>query len=146
MPWFNVGGHNAVQATGLGETSYVTLGIHGYSTQAQAEAHPVNEAQALALTAEGLGETAAQPGNPLNLAAAAPAAEAGIVQPVTNAVPGLSQIGTFFASLGQANTWIRVAEVLLGLALLGVGIAHITKADNVISKAVRTGAKGALLA
>lgn len=146
MPWFNVGGHNAVQVTGLGETSYVTLGINGYSTQAQAQAHPVNEAQALALTAEGLGETAAQPGNPLNLAAAAPAAKASIADPVTNAVPGLSQIGTFFDSLGQANTWIRVGEVILGIILLGVGIAHITKVDNVISKAVKTGAKGAILA
>jgi hypothetical protein len=74
------------------------------------------------------------------------AAGKAVVQKVSNAVPGLSQIGTFFSDLGQASTWIRVGEVILGIILLGVGIAHITKADNVISKAVKTGSKAALLA
>lgn len=42
-------------------------------------------------------------------------------------VPGLSQIGAFFSSLVQANTWERIAEVLLGTILIAVGIAHMTK-------------------
>jgi hypothetical protein len=75
-------------------------------------------------------------------AAPAPGAVSQATQAVTNAVPGLSQIGTFFSDLGQANTWIRVAEVILGVALIGIGIAHITKVDNVVSKAVKIGSKG----
>lgn len=52
---------------------------------------------------------------------------------------GLAAIGTFFSSLGETNTWIRVAEVLIGLVLVGVGIAKLTHAVPVattIAKAV----------
>lgn len=72
----------------------------------------------------------------------APGAVSQVTQSVTNAVPGLNQIGTFFSDLGQANTWIRVGEVILGVILIGIGIAHITKVENVVSKAVKIGSKG----
>jgi hypothetical protein len=48
----------------------------------------------------------------------------------------LQAIGDFFSKLGQANTWIRVGEVLLGIILLAVGAARITHAENFVSKAV----------
>jgi hypothetical protein len=48
----------------------------------------------------------------------------------------LQAIGDFFAKLGQANLWIRVGEVILGVILLAVGAARITHAENFISKAV----------
>lgn len=41
---------------------------------------------------------------------------------------GLSQIGAFFSTLTQAATWERIAEVLLGIVLISVGLAHMTKA------------------
>ena len=52
-------------------------------------------------------------------------------------LPGLPQIGDFFASLGKANTWIRVAKVLIGGVLLVVGLVHITGADNAVASAAR---------
>lgn len=42
-----------------------------------------------------------------------------------SAVPGLSQIGTFFASLGQASTWERLAEVVVGVILIAAGASHL---------------------
>lgn len=37
----------------------------------------------------------------------------------------LASIGAFLAKLGQASTWLRVAEVALGLVLVAVGVAKI---------------------
>jgi len=48
----------------------------------------------------------------------------------------LTAIADFFGALSQANTWIRVAEVVLGVVLLGVGLAHLTGTSNAISKVV----------
>ena len=41
---------------------------------------------------------------------------------------GTSGLTAFLARLSQASTWLRVAEVLLGVVLLAVGIARITNA------------------
>jgi hypothetical protein len=58
---------------------------------------------------------------------------------VTNlAIPGVSQIGTFFSSLGEANTWIRFGEVVLGLILLGIGVARLTHAIPVATQVAKT--------
>jgi hypothetical protein len=38
---------------------------------------------------------------------------------------GLAAIGAFFAKLGQASIWLRVAEVALGLVLVAVGMARV---------------------
>lgn len=58
-------------------------------------------------------------------------------------VPGAAAKGAENAvqSLGGFNlsSWfLRIGEILLGLVLVGVGIARITGAQNVISKAVKT--------
>lgn len=50
---------------------------------------------------------------------------------VAATVPGgaaLAAVGDFLGRLTQAATWERVGEVLLGLVLIAVGIAHMTKA------------------
>jgi len=64
-------------------------------------------------------------------------ANANATQTVENAVPGLSQVGTFFASLGQANTWIRAGKFVIGGLLLVIGLVHITGADNALASAAR---------
>lgn len=51
---------------------------------------------------------------------------------------GLAAIGDFFARLGQPNTWIRAGEVVLGLILIAVGLARITKAVPVATKIAKT--------
>jgi hypothetical protein len=48
----------------------------------------------------------------------------------------LQAIGDFFSKLGQPNLWIRVGEVILGIALIGIGLAHLTGTDNLVSKAM----------
>lgn len=80
---------------------------------------------------------------PKNLQQTPTGAQQAIQQTVSNAVPGLQQIGTFFASLGQANTWIRVAETLLGLILIAAGLARITHAVPAATRVARAvGTKG----
>lgn len=65
----------------------------------------------------------------------AKAAQAPLKQPVSlNPLPaiadatGLSAVGAFLAKLGQASTWLRVAEVALGLVLVAVGVAKLVPA------------------
>ncbi len=54
-----------------------------------------------------------------------------------NAIPGLAQIGDFFSALGDANTWIRVAKVVVGGTLLIIGLAHMTGASNAVASIAR---------
>jgi hypothetical protein len=59
------------------------------------------------------------------------AGEAGV--PAT----GINAIGDFFNALGQANLWNRAAKVVIGSALLIIGIAHITGSDHIIMQTAR---------
>jgi hypothetical protein len=54
-----------------------------------------------------------------------------------SAIPGVAQIGTFFSALTQGNTWIRIAEGLLGIILIAVGVARITHVVPVATKIAR---------
>lgn len=56
----------------------------------------------------------------------------------SNPLSGLASVGDFFSRLGQANTWIRVGEVVLGLVLLAVGVARITHAVPAATKIAKT--------
>ena len=57
--------------------------------------------------------------------------------PGAKALSGLDAIGNFFSQLGQANTWIRIGEVLLGIVLIGIGLARITGTQNAVSSIVK---------
>jgi hypothetical protein len=48
-----------------------------------------------------------------------------------------ASVSSFLTSLSSANTWIRVAKVIIGGVLLIVGIVHITGADNAVASAAR---------
>jgi hypothetical protein len=69
---------------------------------------------------------------------ASKAADAAVSNVTNLAIPGVSQIGTFFSSLGEANTWIRFGEVVLGLILLGIGVARLTHAIPVATQVAKT--------
>ena len=58
---------------------------------------------------------------------------------------GLAAIGDFFSKLGQASTWIRVAEVLLGLGLLIVGVARLASGTPIGNAAASAGKAAAIL-
>lgn len=51
---------------------------------------------------------------------------------------GLGAIGDFFSKLGNANTWVRVGQVIVGVILLAVGVARITHAVPVATKIAKT--------
>lgn len=62
--------------------------------------------------------------------------------PLTAGIPGpgasgLAGIGDFFGRLTEASTWIRVAEVVLGVILLAVGVARITHAVPAATRAAK---------
>jgi hypothetical protein len=58
---------------------------------------------------------------------------------------GLAAIGDFFSRLTKANTWIRVAEVVLGAGLIIVGLAHLASGTAVGKAATKAGKAVALL-
>jgi hypothetical protein len=52
-------------------------------------------------------------------------------------ITGLPAIGDFFNRLTQANTWVRVGEVVAGLILLYVGVNALTR-DTAVGNAVNS--------
>lgn len=58
-------------------------------------------------------------------------------------IPGsgvLTDVGGFLSALTQRNTWLRIGEGVLGLLLVGIGVAAITRGTP-IGSAIRTGVK-----
>lgn len=58
-----------------------------------------------------------------------------------SAFSGINAIGDFANKLTQANTWLRIAEAVLGIMLIGVALAKLTGVDNQVAKAVGIAAK-----
>lgn len=63
--------------------------------------------------------------------------QSGNAAAATNFAPWATGLGDFLAALTSANTWIRVAKVVVGGVLLIVGLVHITGADNAVATAAR---------
>lgn len=59
------------------------------------------------------------------------------VPSIPNPLSGIAAVGDFFQRLTQANTWIRIGEVILGIILLGVGIASMTNAIPAATKVAK---------
>ena len=58
-----------------------------------------------------------------------------------NVLSGIDAIGNFFNKLGEKELWIRVAEVVLGLLMIGVALGKLSGIDAKITKAVNTAVK-----
>jgi hypothetical protein len=68
-------------------------------------------------------------------------ANANAEQDVAKTVPGgraLDAISNFLGDLTQSSTWLRIAEGILGVVLIAVGIARITNAVPIATKIART--------
>jgi hypothetical protein len=136
MTWFAFKGYNnnqPIDVAGSQEKEIVALGFHGYSTGAQAVAHPnsVNIFDGWIVDAaiedyQAALKEKAQPGgqNASNPAGAA-------VQDAESSIPGLGQISSFFSVITQAATWERVVEVLAGVIVVYVALKGLTGADPV---------------
>lgn len=59
------------------------------------------------------------------------------IDATAQALAPLASIGDFFSRLAEGNTWIRIGEGVLGLVLLAVGVAHMTKAVPAATKIAR---------
>ena len=57
--------------------------------------------------------------------------------PGSGVLTGLAAIGDFFQRLTQGNTWVRLAKIVVGGALVLIGLAHMTGADNAAFNAAR---------
>ena len=66
--------------------------------------------------------------NIINSVATAAGNAVGQAGPVGNPLTGLAAIGDFFSRLSQANTWLRLGEGILGIMLIAVGVARMTRA------------------
>lgn len=116
MTWYAFKGYNnnqAVDASTFDSAELSALGMHGYSTQAEAQAHPnsVNVFQAPVVNAaiddaNNARDVASAPGN---AAAAVASAGTGTIDDAIN-------------FLKQSNIWERAAEIVAGLILLYVGV------------------------
>lgn len=60
--------------------------------------------------------------------------ETSVLNGSVSGIPGLTDIANFFDKLGEANTWIRIGEVILGLVLVAAGVAKLTHAVPIATK------------
>jgi len=132
MTWYDIkfeGQTYIENLTGADEKILTGLGIHGYATEAEAQAHPqtMNALQGAAGGANVLAGTTAAPGvvQPGEIAAGAGTAAA--------AAPDVASI---LKGLTARQLWVRVAEGVLGLALLLVAVAELGK-GTAIGKAAK---------
>jgi hypothetical protein len=146
---FKNDGH-VYELNGIAEKELAATFAHGYPTEAKALANPndpANAAQVTLLASFLASRSAGQGGTSgvltidnVNAHGQSIGHQGPGNNPVTNAVKKITDplqaIGDFFSKLGQANLWIRVGEVILGVILLAVGAARITHTENLISKAV----------
>lgn len=62
----------------------------------------------------------------------------GITPSLPDPLSGLAAVGDFFGRLTEAATWTRVAKVIVGAALVLIGLAHMTGADTAVARAARS--------
>ena len=134
MTWFVVkwdGQTYAEDLTGAAEKTLVALGIHGYATEAEAEAHPqtMNDIQA---SLGGANALAGVSGSATNIATPGGVVTGG----ATTAAAATTALGWLQSIFTRANA-IRLAEGVLGLALVLVAVAKLgegTGAGNLVKK------------
>jgi len=64
---------------------------------------------------------------------------------VSNPLDFLRNIAAFFDKLGQASTWLRIGEFIIGAGLIIVGLARLASGTAVGKAAVRAGKAAAIL-
>jgi len=94
-------------------------------------------------------EKAWQDGSYQNHAVTPPGDSSPVINTIVSGNPNGNQGGGssgFLDALTQKNTWIRVAEVVLGLALIIVGLAKLTGAGDIAKQAAKVAARTGLAA
>lgn len=122
--WYAFHGYNndkAVNASQFDAGELNLIGMHGYPTQAQAEAKPnsVNVFQAPIVNA------AIDDANNARDVASAPGNAAKAVGGVASTAVG-DALSSFTKWIGQPNIWVRGAEIIAGLMILYIGLKAVT--------------------
>lgn len=114
-PWFVFGGTGTIQrqSNPLLATALANSGWVGFATQSAAEAYAHS----------GVGGAARGAASDVNKGA-------------TTALGGINAIGDFFNRLTEANTWIRVGEVVAGVLILYIGLKA-TTSNTAVGNAVK---------
>jgi hypothetical protein len=76
-------------------------------------------------------------------------AKEGVAKTLETKIPGVSALTSvtqFLGNLANANLWMRVGEVVLGLILIAVGVAELTHAVPIATKIAKTAAGAAVVA
>jgi hypothetical protein len=113
--WNDANAGKILSATESGEGQQLVKWQGPFATEAQALAAQNPQQQSL---------------NPVNDATNAAENASGVL-----GIP--ASIGNFFGALTQANTWIRVAKVIIGGMLVIIGVSHITGVENNVAIAAR---------
>lgn len=131
MTWFAFqGGYDTIELAGVQEKQAVIMGFHGYGTKAEAEKHrnSVNSAQKATLNLleydykQAVKQDSQPGGKNSNLAD-------------PNSILGIATGGLTNQDI---QSWmIRIGEILLGIVLVGVGIAKLTGTTNAIAGLVK---------
>ena len=125
-----------MNVAGVQEKLLTAWGFHGYATRLQAQAHPnsTNFANEFVIATMERDyslavQTGEQPGGP----------NSNLGKAFTD--PGGFIAGTARSELLHGFNWqnilVRIGEVLLGIVLVGVGVARLTGIDNTVSKALK---------
>lgn len=101
---------------GAAEKTLTALGIHGYATEAEAQAHPqtMNDLQAALGGAQALAGTS---GSATNIAT-----PGGVAAGAGAAASDTTSVASFLSRLTNPHLWLRVAEFLVGAAFLIIGL------------------------
>ena len=154
MSWYAFHGYNnnhAIDASAFDGAELNALGMHGYPTQAQAEAKPnsVNFLQTAVVNAaiddynnaRDISPTVAN--NPTNPASGAVAAAKGGSTAVKKATQDAGKLlGTFtIGGISGTNLVIRGGKMIIGAILIFIGVAHLSglkdKVPGVAGKALK---------
>jgi hypothetical protein len=132
VTWFAFRGYPAIDVAGIQEKELVSLGFHGYATQAQAQAAPnsvgwwqkaqLNTMEADYAYAKAAGE---QPGGP-NATLTPGNVAAGAGQAAVSGLSGQLQV------TGISGWFFRGMKIVFGGVLLVLGISKLTGASNTI--------------
>lgn len=122
--WYAFHGYNngkAINASQFDAGELNLVGMHGYPTEAQAEAKPnsVNIFQATIVNA------AIDDANNARDVASAPGNAAKAVGGLAGGAAG-DVLSAFTKWIGQSNIWVRGAEIVTGLLILYIGLKAVT--------------------
>ena len=121
--------------------------VHVNPGAGTALAHLVTDPAAIAqffFTGTGLKQVGDAIGKTIGSIAGTPQQFGGSIVPGLNQavkdIPGagsLTDLSGFLSALTQRNTWLRIGEGLLGLILIGIGIAAVTRSTPVGKAAIK---------